>query len=373
MPLNLKVEGILDNYLGHKDELAVVQPFVAPPMPRFNPATAQVPGKPLPPATFDRVGKMASSRTCGASPPSSRARLRGTLNPQLRRLNSIFQQYAKSGTAGATSMSALLRSSRPSSPPCARLRLADGEFNTTRINNIFTRADQVDDTLKATKVKTRRRRKREKKGTAVDKNDQLRRPPVAEVEVEVMMATTPSRATRGSPSPKSRPCAPSRFPRQPEARRGRPQRRVRVPAARLPRQAARRPGAHQRQARQAQGASSRRWRPTRRCICAHARREEAAAEDDARLEVVRRRDQGGRAQGLRQAGDEHGHAAGRADQAARHQGDHDHADAQGQGRRLARPPLSSRGSTPRAPSRRARICARGATRPRRRGQRDDRL
>ena len=32
--------------------------------------------------------------------------------------------------------------------------LMTDDFGTARINNIFTRADQVDDTLKATKVKT---------------------------------------------------------------------------------------------------------------------------------------------------------------------------------------------------------------------------
>ena len=52
MSLAQKVEGIFDNYLGTKDELKVIQPIVAPPPPRFNPATASKPGKPPPPATF---------------------------------------------------------------------------------------------------------------------------------------------------------------------------------------------------------------------------------------------------------------------------------------------------------------------------------
>ena len=69
------------------------------------------------------------------------------------------------------------------------LDLATDEFNSARVGNIFTRADQVDDTLKATKVKTIGVDKNaEAKGTAVDKNDQsVGDHRIAEVEIEVMM------------------------------------------------------------------------------------------------------------------------------------------------------------------------------------------
>ena len=60
MSLAQKVEGVIDNYLGAKDELAVVQPIVAPPPPRFNPAQFSVPGKAPPPATFMNAWKQMS-------------------------------------------------------------------------------------------------------------------------------------------------------------------------------------------------------------------------------------------------------------------------------------------------------------------------
>ena len=53
MSLADKVEGILDNYTGQKDALAVIQKCFPPP-PRFNPKAPQfsTPGKPAPPPSF---------------------------------------------------------------------------------------------------------------------------------------------------------------------------------------------------------------------------------------------------------------------------------------------------------------------------------
>ena len=67
MTLIQRVDALFANYLGEKDELAVVQPIVAPPPPRFNPLSAsQAPGKAPPPPTFMAAwAKMDLSHLCG--------------------------------------------------------------------------------------------------------------------------------------------------------------------------------------------------------------------------------------------------------------------------------------------------------------------
>ena len=97
-------------------------------------------------------------------------------------------EYSKSGTAGWTSMSALLTMQTSEFTTFALdCGLMTDDFGTARINNIFTRADQVDDKLKAKKVKTVDKNA-SAKGNAIDKNDQSSASHrIAEVETTVMV------------------------------------------------------------------------------------------------------------------------------------------------------------------------------------------
>ena len=105
--LEQKVEGIIANYLGEKDVLKVVQPIVAPPPPRFNPVAARPAGKPPIPQTFMNAWqKMDLSHLWGF--PLWEDGVFDILENSYGELNSIFQQYAKSGTAGSSSMSSLM-------------------------------------------------------------------------------------------------------------------------------------------------------------------------------------------------------------------------------------------------------------------------
>ena len=187
MGLGDKVAGIFANYLGEADETQVIQKCFPPP-PRFNPAVAAAPGKPPPVASFMTAWKaMDLSHLWGF--PTFEEGVFAVLSDNFAELNSIFSQYAKSGTAGSSSMTSLMTIQQTEFTTFALdCGLMNDSFSTARINNIFTRADQVDDTLKATKVKTIGVDKNAKsKGTDVAQNkDSAADHIVAEVEVTVM-------------------------------------------------------------------------------------------------------------------------------------------------------------------------------------------
>ena len=188
MSLGQKVDGMIDNYLGTKDELAVIQPIVAPPPPRFNPVSFSVPGKAPPPATFMNAWKQMDLSHLWAYPIFEEG-VFALLEANYGELNSIFSQYAKSGTAGSASMSALMTMQQTEFMSfCLDCGVQTPEFNAARIGGVFTRADQVDDTLKATKVKTVGIDVHaETKGSSIDKNDQsVGDHRIAEIEVTVM-------------------------------------------------------------------------------------------------------------------------------------------------------------------------------------------
>ena len=142
MPLAMMVDGILSNFMGDADEAKVVQKLFPPP-PRFNPAVNLVPGKAAPPPSFMAAwGKMDLSHLWGF--PMFEAGVFDILNDNFAELNSIFSQYAKSGTAGSANMTALMTiQSTEFTTFALDCGLMTDDFSTARINNIFTRADQV--------------------------------------------------------------------------------------------------------------------------------------------------------------------------------------------------------------------------------------
>ena len=70
------------------------------------------------------------------------------LRTHFEQLRSIFDYYAKSGTAGSSSAGALLTMQQSELQTLAiDVGLTTDKFSMTRVINIFKRADQVDDTL----------------------------------------------------------------------------------------------------------------------------------------------------------------------------------------------------------------------------------
>ena len=71
------------------------------------------------------------------------------LRTHFEQLRSIFDYYAKSGTAGSSSAGALLTMQQSELQTLAiDVGLTTDKFSMTRVINIFKRADQVDDTFK---------------------------------------------------------------------------------------------------------------------------------------------------------------------------------------------------------------------------------
>ena len=96
MPLAQRVAGLVANYLGEKDEHAVITEAVAPPMERFNPSKSGADKKFL--AVWSKVDL---SHVCGF--PVWEKEVFGLLSRADGELKSIFDYYAKSGTAGSAS------------------------------------------------------------------------------------------------------------------------------------------------------------------------------------------------------------------------------------------------------------------------------
>ena len=99
MSLAQRVEGVIANYLGEKDEHAVITEAVAPPMVRFDPSTSGAN-----PKFLAHWAKVDLSHVCGF--PMWEADVFGLLSAAYDELNSIFNHYAKSGSAGAVSANA---------------------------------------------------------------------------------------------------------------------------------------------------------------------------------------------------------------------------------------------------------------------------
>jgi hypothetical protein len=158
MPLAAMVDGLVANYLGEADVAQVVQKLFPPP-PRFNPsAAARAPGKPAPPPSFTAAwAKMDLSHLWGF--PAFEGGVYEVLQANFGELSSIFSQYAKGGTAGSSSMTALMTMQTTEFTSFALdCGLTTDAFPAARLNSIFLRADQVDDEKKtgvdASKVAT---------------------------------------------------------------------------------------------------------------------------------------------------------------------------------------------------------------------------
>jgi hypothetical protein len=192
MSLAQKVDSLYTNYLGETDEQKCID-LCYPPPPRFNPAVKRNTGGPVPSATFmDTWKKMDLSHLFGF--PEFEEGVFALLEKSFGELSSIFSQYSKSGTAGSASATSLQTMQKTEffnfAMDCGVVSNHEQGFNATRVTNIFTRADQVDDTLKATKVKTLGVNKDAKAGDGSDKANvntlQRAADRIQEVEITVM-------------------------------------------------------------------------------------------------------------------------------------------------------------------------------------------
>uniref|UniRef100_A0A7S2CRY1 EF-hand domain-containing protein n=1 Tax=Haptolina brevifila TaxID=156173 RepID=A0A7S2CRY1_9EUKA len=194
MPLPKKVESIFQNFLGEADEQKAVD-LCYPPPPRFNPAVKMRAGNEVAAVTtFASVwAKMDLSHLFGF--PEFEEGVYELLDKNYGELQSIFSQYAKSGTAGSVSATALQTMQKTEFfnliNDCGMISQDEQTgFTFTRVVNIFMRADQVDDTMKATKVKTLGVNKNAKAGDGSDKanvnNLSRAADRIQEVEITVM-------------------------------------------------------------------------------------------------------------------------------------------------------------------------------------------
>jgi len=151
MSLPARVEGIIANYIGEKDEHAVITSAVAPPMERFTPppVSSGVDKKWL-----ETWSKMDLSHVFGF--PTWEKEVYVLLEGSLKELRSIFHQYSKMGSAGSSSAHAAETMQQSELINLALdCGIASEAFPMARVINIFERADQVDDTLSQSKADMR--------------------------------------------------------------------------------------------------------------------------------------------------------------------------------------------------------------------------
>ncbi|KOO22536.1 hypothetical protein Ctob_006009 [Chrysochromulina tobinii] len=140
MSLPQRVDGIIANYLGEKDEHAVITEAVAPPMERFTPPSLSsgVDSRWL--ATWQ---KMDLSHVFGF--PAWEKEVYGLLEGSIKELRSIFTQYSKVGTAGSSSAHAAETMQQSELINLALdCGIASEAFPMARVIGIFEHADQED-------------------------------------------------------------------------------------------------------------------------------------------------------------------------------------------------------------------------------------
>ena len=150
MMLADKFVAMVDNWCMLRDEQAVIEDACVPPPPRFDFAKLSKPLKGQEPKEYERL--IATWRAMDLSHiygfPVWEEAAFGIIQRSFGELVSIFTEYAKSGTAGSSSAkAAMTMQSTELTNLALDCELATEDFPTSRINLIFMRADQVDDTL----------------------------------------------------------------------------------------------------------------------------------------------------------------------------------------------------------------------------------
>ena len=152
MSLAQRIEGVIRNFLQEEDEHKVISKYCYPPLPRYDTSTA-TPLEGESRADFETFvgfwGLMDLSHVYGF--PLWEEGVFNLLHGAFEQLRSIFDYYAKSGTAGSASTAALLTMQQTELQTLALdVGMNSEKFSMTRVINIFKRADQVDDTKKET-------------------------------------------------------------------------------------------------------------------------------------------------------------------------------------------------------------------------------
>ncbi len=145
MSLADRVEGIIRNFLQEEDEHKVISKYCYPPLPRYDTSLAQ-PLEGESQADLNTFimfwNQMDLSHVYGF--PLWEEGVFHLLHANFEQLRSIFDYYAKSGTAGSSSTGALLTLQQTELQTLAiDVGLNSAKFSMTRVINIFKRADQV--------------------------------------------------------------------------------------------------------------------------------------------------------------------------------------------------------------------------------------
>ena len=154
MSLTQCVAGIFANFLQQQDEKSVITAAMFPPLERFDPSAA---------APFEGHSDVEHARLLETWEAMDLSHMFGfplweehiflSVQRAFHELSSIFDYYAKSGTAGSSSAgTAMTMQSTELSNLALDCDFATPTFPMARINTIFMRADQVDDTFKESRA-----------------------------------------------------------------------------------------------------------------------------------------------------------------------------------------------------------------------------
>jgi hypothetical protein len=143
--------GIIRNFLQEEDEHKVISKCCCPPLPLYDTSLAT----PLEGSTQEVLDafilfwkRIDLKHVYGF--PTWEVAVFDLLHTSFEQLRSIFDYYAKSGTAGSSSTGALLTMQQSELQTLALdVGMNTDKFSMTRVINIFRRADQVDDTKKS--------------------------------------------------------------------------------------------------------------------------------------------------------------------------------------------------------------------------------
>ena len=143
MTLYMRVEGMIRNFLQEEDEHKVISKYCCPPLPRYDPSTAEaVEGQDLKTVILFWE-RMDLSHVFGF--PTWEEPAFKLFAASFSELSSIFQQYAKSGAAGSGSATSALTMQKTELTNLALdCGLATKDFMMTRIHSLMEVSDQTD-------------------------------------------------------------------------------------------------------------------------------------------------------------------------------------------------------------------------------------